>query len=523
MIKPQDLNTTDVIPRVGARGVDIWMLLTACERGDASAVASILRREPGLATVHYHTDSIKIAVRGGHSDIVRLLLDHGASPSMSYDGSGYSGLRMAAERGHRECTTILTAALESRFRFEASRDRWPAIAKALEQGDVARAESLHAESPTSLLTADENGLTPLHVAARDEDESLARWLLLHGADPSALDAAGRSPLHVALFDRANAGLARLLLTGGAAAGIAVHAALGDTQRVIACLRNDPVAANVPETCGAKPLPAAIRAGFREIAMRLLDAGADPDADAMEAAVNANNVDIARQLLERGVDPMARPFAHWAEFRDGEEMFDLICSYGGAISFWDYCSMGRLPVVAAMLAVNPGLATGSEVVLVGGTRSDCILTAASDRNIDVVKLLLRYGASVPSVVGNWPPSYLVRSHEAVRLMLEHGMDPNWQTMMQVRALHYVARAGSVETAMLLLDHGARTDVRDVEGDTTPLGWAARAGKTEMARALVSHGANVILPDAPAWAQPLYLAEQYDHEETAAFLRANGAAA
>jgi hypothetical protein len=67
-------------------------------------------------------------------------------------------------------------------------------------------------------------------------------------------------------------------------------------------------------------------------------------------------------------------------------------------------MGRLDVVAAMLAVNPRLATGGEVVLVGGTRSDCILTAAGDKNIDVVKLLLRYGASVPSVVGNWPRSY-----------------------------------------------------------------------------------------------------------------------
>ena len=31
------------------------------------------------------------------------------------------------------------------------------------------------------------------------------------------------------------------------------------------------------------------------------------------------------------------------------------------------------------------------------------------------------------------------------------------------------------------------------------------------------------DAPPWAQPLYLAEQVSCEETAAFLRANGAAA
>lgn len=297
--------------------------------------------------------------------------------------------------------------------------------------------------------------------------------------------------------------------------------MGDEQRVRAHLEDDPAAANAAETCGVKPLAAAIKAGSQDIALMLLDARAEPDADAMEAAVNGNNVEIARRLLELGADPMARPFAHWAEFHGREEMFALICGYGGAISFWDYCGMGRLDVVAAMPAVNPRLATGGEVVLVGGTRSDCILTAAGDKNIDVVKLLLRYGASVPSVVGNWPPSYLVRSYEATSPMLEHGMDPNWQTMMGVRALHYVAKAGSVDIATLLLDHEARTEVTDVEGETTPLGWAARAGQTELTRLLVARGAKVNLPGASPWAQPLYLAEQYRHDETSAFLQEHGA--
>ena len=289
------------------------------------------------------------------------------------------------------------------------------------------------------------------------------------------------------------------------------------------LQGDAEVANARESCGVSPLAAALRAGFENVAVQLLDAGAEADADALEAAVSANSLEVARVLLEQGADPMARPFAHWADAKGFEEMSDLIYAHGGSISFWDYCSMGNLPVVAAMLAVNPRLATGGEVVLVGGTRSDCILTVAGDHNLDVVRLLLRYGASVPSVVGNWPPSYLVRRLQAVRLLLGHGMDPNWQTMMQVRALHYVARAGNTEIAALLLAHGARTDVTDVEGETTPLGWAARSGQTEMARLLVSHGASVDVADAPPWAQPLYLAEQYDREETGAFLRASGASA
>ncbi len=219
MIKPQDLNTVGVIPRVGARGVDIWRLFTACDRGDAATVAALLRRDRGLATVHYHTDGIKIAVRKGHVDIVRLLLEHGASPSMSYDGSGYTGLRMAAERSHDRCVDMLTSALQKRFRFEPSSERQDAIVEAFRAGDVARAESLHAESPTAVNAAREDGVTPLHAAAREEDSRLTEWLLQHGADATALDAVGRSPLHVALFDRSNSALARLLLGDGDSTGI----------------------------------------------------------------------------------------------------------------------------------------------------------------------------------------------------------------------------------------------------------------------------------------------------------------
>ena len=166
MIKPQDLNTPDIIPRVGARGVDIWRLFTACERGDATTGALMLGLERTLATVHYHTDAVKIAVRGGHADIVRLLLEHGANPAMEYDASGYSGLRMAEERGHVECARLLTAALEARFQFEPNPTHMTAIVDAFGQGDVARAESLAAEYPTALNAADETGRTALHAAAR---------------------------------------------------------------------------------------------------------------------------------------------------------------------------------------------------------------------------------------------------------------------------------------------------------------------------------------------------------------------
>ena len=155
---------------------------------------------------------------------------------------------------------------------------------------------------------------------RDDNGIAVRWLLARGADPTVLDAGGRSPLHAALFDKPNAEIARLLLAHGATASIAVHAALGDEQRVRAHLEDDPAAANAAETCGVKPLAAAIKAGSQDIALMLLDARAEPDADAMEAA--------GRALVEAGAGAALITGGHLK----GDGVIDVLVSSAGVERF-----------------------------------------------------------------------------------------------------------------------------------------------------------------------------------------------
>src|SRR5262249_42551941 len=54
--------------------------------------------------------------------------------------------------------------------------------------------------------------------------------------------------------------------------------------------------------------------------------------------------------------------------------------------------------------------------------------------------------------------------------------------------------------MLLDHGARLDVRDHLFKSTPLGWACRWGRTEVAKLLLERGADPTEPDAEPWASP-----------------------
>ena len=55
--------------------------------------------------------------------------------------------------------------------------------------------------------------------------------------------------------------------------------------------------------------------------------------------------------------------------------------------------------------------------------------------------------------------------------------------------------------MLLDRGARLDVRDHLLKSTPMGWACRWGRMEMVELPIAPGASVIEPDAESWATPL----------------------
>jgi hypothetical protein len=122
-------------------------------------------------------------------------------------------------------------------------------------------------------------------------------------------------------------------------------------------------------------------------------------------------------------------------------------------------------------------------------------------------------------------------EGLKLILEHGVDPDMADDVGYTVLHNLAsdycRASNEEArvirATMLLDAGASLAKRDPLLKSTQLGWACRWGRIELVRLYLEHGADAVESDAEPWATPLALATKRGHHEIVELLRSAGAGA
>jgi ankyrin repeat protein len=119
-------------------------------------------------------------------------------------------------------------------------------------------------------------------------------------------------------------------------------------------------------------------------------------------------------------------------------------------------------------------------------------------------------------------------EGLKLILEHGVDPDMADGAGYTVLHHLAsdycRASNEEArvirATMLLDAGASLTKRDSLLKSTPLGWACRWGRIELVRLYLERGADLVEADAEPWATPLSWATKRGHHEIIELLRPHG---
>jgi len=150
---------------------------------------------------------LSVASRQGHSEVARVLLEHGADTETG-NSTGCSPLEVASAGGHVEVVQVLLehgADVEARDEY-----KYTALHMASTHGKPASTRVLleHSADPNA---KDANDETPLHLT---ENAGVARVLLEYGADTNAQGSNNQTPLHRALGD-GRVEVARVLLENGA--------------------------------------------------------------------------------------------------------------------------------------------------------------------------------------------------------------------------------------------------------------------------------------------------------------------
>jgi ankyrin repeat protein len=339
-------------------------------------------------------------------------------------------------------------------------------------------------------------------------------------------------------------IARQLLDRGAEVTIRAAVALADASRVRRLIDENPALLGLRHPVGGL-LTIAVNHGQLEMVRLLLDLGADVDEREMLQdleeptlswggplwyAALAGQYDMAKLLLDRGADPNANVYASGWPLRncwhhEDDSVKRLLLARGAKLQTFMIAELHDVEGARRLLASDDSEPVACE-----------LLEAAADGGCaEIVEMVL------PRL--DWPRSdskwrwYLIQpirgigsnqpNHEGhfrcMELLLRHGIDPNVGAFGQT-SLHFTAAwHGDLSGpergrfAAMLLDYGARLDVRDEMLKSTPLAWACRWGCKEMVEVLLARGAPVHEPDAEPWATPIVWAEKMKHDEVLAILR------
>ncbi|MCY3846744.1 MAG: ankyrin repeat domain-containing protein [Acidobacteria bacterium] len=330
----------------------------------------------------------------------------------------------------------------------------------------------------------------LKEAVRSRDYAALRTLIEEGADPSAAEGDGATPLHWAVrWDDAEA--VELLLRAGAAVDAAND--YGVTPLALACVNRN--------------------AG---LVGRLLAAGADPDAatsmgeTALMTCARTGSADGVAAMLAAGDGAVnARETSRgqtalmWAAAQGHPDVVRLLLAHGADVG-------ARSESRSLLVSLGGSGADGAADLPLGGFTP--LLFAARQGSVESARLLLDAGADVNETAPDGASALVVASFsghdELAAFLLRWGAEPN-AAGAGYAALHTAVLRADKRLVRTLLAHGADPDIRLTRGSrvprathwwvlpgslagATPFLLAAKYADVGIMRTLAEAGADPFLP-------------------------------
>lgn len=388
------------------------------------------------------------------------------------------------------------------------------IHEAATRGDIALLRALASRGPAARSSTDKSGLTALHLAVMHRQPEAVAVLLAEGAPVDPRDPEGQTPLHYLAHSVEESVVENFQNAGGGKFGDALATLTQSGQAVtpaklLGLLRADLAEVDEPlkllRNFGAATTAEQLEAELKS-ARALLAAHAEVDALDKERSTPLHHAamspwpDLARLLIEAGAKVNVQnsggltPLHNAALFGSADTVKFLL--EHGAEPEGRTVLLGVPPLV---MAVTRGETRAAAVLLdhradvdaLGPDGETALARAAALGATDVARLLLDRGARAQVRVG--------RSNRT--------------------PLHLAAAHGFVPLIQLLLERGAEVDTKDGEG-FTPLHDAAERGRTLAIRTLLNAGAKADTPNAVG-RTALWLAASRGQVECAGYLVNHGA--
>ena len=285
-------------------------LSLAATHGRLGIVRTLLAHGADVNVLHRTGSALMKAARGGHLEVVRVLLDEGKADITLTDDSGCNATCAAARENHPDTITMLVDhgrrhgidmvnRRDNRGRTPLTIAGWKGSVEAMERLVLLGAD---------VNTVNNNGHTPLWYTMDNPDAT--EMLLRHGANPEVTQPLDDElfPLIIAAIEGGETSVAEVLLKYGA----------NPNCRTILNPDDPNVGANYPYVPAGgyyhntrTPLWIAARDIHKSLVRQLLLHGADPNARGGEKAttplywaIRYGNITIATTLLDNGADPNA---------------------------------------------------------------------------------------------------------------------------------------------------------------------------------------------------------------------------